>query len=484
MDEQKLNVAPEASSPHEAPLAQPQPAEAPFVAESPVQPQPAEQPLVVSSTPAMQSEPISQTEYQVGWQSEPVPAPIGTTYSAQWNQPMPDAPVTPPPPKPQKPKKPMTAGKTVALCLVLCLAFSSVFGAVGLFLGWSLASGEESPIIHDGQGTVIYEQTPAPSEDSEDTLTPGADGYTVGQVAKIASPSVVEISTEQVTTGSFMQQYVQQGAGSGVIVSKDGYVVTNNHVIEGATTITVRTTTGKEYVAKLIGTDTQTDIAVIKVEASDLTPAVFGDSKSLQVGDMAVVIGNPLGELGGTVTDGIISALDREVTIDRVKMTLLQTNAAVNPGNSGGGLFDKNGTLVAVVNAKSSGSDVEGLGFAIPIHVAKPVIESLIEHGYVRGRTFMGITPVDILDNQTAMSYRVNRLGVYVLKVYEGSAAEEAGMLVGDCILSIDDEKIESASDVSAYLLGCEVGQTVTVKVYRDQRQLSLKVKLSERLPD
>ena len=184
---------------------------------------------------------------------------------------------------------------------------------------------------------------------------------TIKSVVEQCADAVVEIQTESISSGgSLFQQYISSGAGSGVILTQDGYIVTNHHVIENATSILVRTRSGDEYNAQLIGSDQQSDLAVLKIDASGLTPAVLGDSTKLEVGDLAVVIGNPLGELGGTVTSGIISALDREVTIDGQVMTLMQTDAAVNPGNSGGGLFDANGDLVGIINAKSSGNNVEG----------------------------------------------------------------------------------------------------------------------------
>jgi serine protease Do len=181
------------------------------------------------------------------------------------------------------------------------------------------------------------------------------------EVASLTSDSVVEITTETVTTDSWMQQYVTNGAGSGVIVTQDGYIVTNNHVIDGASKISVRLKNGTTYTASLIGSDSKTDVALLKIGATGLKPVVLGNSESLKVGDTAIAIGNPLGQLGGTVTEGIISALDRELVIKGKKMSLLQTDAAINPGNSGGGLFNNKGELIGIVVAKSSGSDVEAL---------------------------------------------------------------------------------------------------------------------------
>ena len=177
---------------------------------------------------------------------------------------------------------------------------------------------------------------------------------------------MVAITTESVATDSWLRQYVTEGAGSGVIISEDGYIVTNNHVIDGASNIKVTLNDGTQVAAELISTDAQTDLAVIKIDKAGLPPVAFGDSAALNVGDLAVAIGNPLGTLAGSATEGIISGLEREITIDGRTMKLIQTSAAINPGNSGGGLFDQYGNLIGIVVAKSAGSEVEGLGFVIP----------------------------------------------------------------------------------------------------------------------
>ena len=298
----------------------------------------------------------------------------------------------------------------------------------------------------------------------------------MAEVAAKAADSVVEINTETVSSSFYGGQRVSQSAGSGVILSADGYIVTNNHVVAGADSITVRTRDGKSYAANLVGTDPDTDLAVLKIEASGLTPAVLGSSDDLVVGETAVAIGNPLGELGGTVTSGIISALSREVTIDNQTMTLLQTNAAINPGNSGGGLFNSNGELVGVVNAKYAKEGVEGLGFAIPINTAKPVIEQLISQGYVSGRVDTGFTPIDLTDEATAMQYRVSRTGVYVYEV----TTNIDGFQSGDLLLSIDGKDIDSMSDYNAALQGRSVGDQLAVVVLRGNRQLSLTLTLRD----
>ena len=305
----------------------------------------------------------------------------------------------------------------------------------------------------------------------------GAQGkeLAIPEIAALASGSVVEIYTESVTSGGRLGQYVSEGAGSGVVITGDGYIVTNNHVIEGARKITVRMNNGKDYDATLIGRDSKTDLAVIKVNATELHFAVFGDSDSLVVGELAVAIGNPLGKLGGTVSEGIISALSRSIEIDGNMMTLLQTTAAVNPGNSGGGLFDRFGRLIGVVNAKSSGNDIEGIGFAIPANLAKNICEDLIEYGFVPGRVDFGASLINILDSMTAFMYRVSATGVYVAQVDEGGTLQ-----AGDRIVSIGGVEIKSIADINALLDNCSAGDKLQITVSRSGRTVTVEHTLKQ----
>ena len=403
-------------------------------------------------------------------------------------------PQTPPAYQPQTPgkeKKHRSGKGWIAGLVAACMVVSVAGGALGAY-GMNYLARQE--------GTVFYQavnggEKDSPSSAPEEGGEPAAGiqaGYTggalsVSEIAALASPSVVEISTEVVTRNDFFGQYVQSGAGSGVIFSEDGIIVTNDHVVDGASSITVRTKDGESYEATLLGTDSKTDVAVLKIEASGLTPAILGDSDSLTVGEYAMAIGNPLGHLGGTVTDGIISALSREVTISGENMTLLQTNAAINPGNSGGGLFNEKGELVGIVNAKSSQTDtrtsIEGLGFAIPVNTVKNSVQELLEYGYVRGRAALGVNLLDISDMQSMFQYRVSRMGVYVGSLVEGGAAEKAGMKVGDNIIAIGDVAISSVANVKSQLNNYSVGDTIQVQVIRDGRTLTLDVTLDEFKP-
>lgn len=297
-------------------------------------------------------------------------------------------------------------------------------------------------------------------------------------IADSAAPSVVEVFTETKQVSSWFQEYVTEGAESGVVLSEDGYIVTNHHVIDGANTIKVRLSDGQTYTAALTGTDAKTDLAVLKINASGLITAKLADSSAVRVGDFVIAIGNPLGELGGTVTEGIISAKDREITIDGEAMTLLQTSAAVNPGNSGGGLFNLDGELVGVVNAKSSGDDIEGLAFAIPADTVKEIVQELIQYGYVTGRPQLGISVSQITKPGMGWQTYYSTPGLYVTQ-----SSADNGLKAGDRIIQIDGTAINNAADVSTVLDRHSVGDVVKVVVSRSGKETAISVKLTEQKP-
>lgn len=379
------------------------------------------------------------------------------------------------PPKQKKAPKPLTA-KHLAAGIAVSVVISLVLGLAGGFIGARFFGG--SAAVPSGTA-VIYKTTKLKDADGGNVK----EALSVEEVAALVKNSVVEITTEQILTGSFMQQFIREGAGSGVIITADGYIVTNHHVINGATNIKVRMADGKEMAAKLIASDAKSDLAVIKVEAKDLTPAAFGSSSELQVGETVVAVGNPLGELGGTVTKGIISALERTTTVENNSMSLLQTDTAINPGNSGGGLFNTSGQLVGIVNAKAAGEEIEGLGFAIPIDTADDVIEDLMQLGYVSGRVNPGFVYVEINDAMTAMMYRVSELGLYIKEVEKGSDAEAAGFKSGDYVVSVDGTKVTTAAEASAIVDGKKPGETATFVVKRGGQEQTLTVTLTEYKP-
>lgn len=300
----------------------------------------------------------------------------------------------------------------------------------------------------------------------------------VSDIVEKCKDSVVEITTESASSGnSIFGQYVSQGAGSGVIISKDGYIVTNNHVVSGATSLKVTTTDGTEYDASVVGKDSQTDLAVIKVDANNLQAATLGDSDILQVGDPAIAIGNPLGELGGTVTTGIISATDRQITIDDETMTLLQTDAAINPGNSGGGLFNADGNLIGIVNAKESSTGIEGLSFAIPITPAQDIITELMQNGSVTSRPALNVSLYDYTSNNQGQ-YSKYEDGCYIVQIVKNGAADKAGLKQNDRILSFDGEQIQSTSDVKNVLKKHKIGDTIKMVVERDSKKITVEITL------
>lgn len=329
-----------------------------------------------------------------------------------------------------------------------------------------------SKMQNTNETTVVYEAVP--------TNTVVYETSDLSDVVSDIENTVVEVYTETVQYNVFYGEYVTSGAGSGVIISSDGYIITNNHVIANAKSIRVTLHDGTDYSAVLIGTDADTDIAVLKIDATGLQPVVMGDSSSLKVGQTCIAIGNPLGTLGGTVTSGIVSALSREITIDGQRMTLLQTNTTINPGNSGGGLFDINGSLIGIVNAKYSSTDIEGIGFAIPVDVARTIAEDLIKNGRVTGRAMLGVKTYSIENDRMAQYYNVSRYGVLVSEVTLQSTAD-AGLRAGDLIIMMDDHDIQSYSDLKAALALYKAGDNVQLTVLRDDREVSFRVTLAEK---
>ncbi len=330
------------------------------------------------------------------------------------------------------------------------------------------ANGDgKADLAYDDQGQVI--------------TSAGNSTLTVPTVIATVAASVVEISTETLVQSDWIGQYITGGAGSGVIIAEEGYIITNHHVIDGADSIVVRLNDGTEFAAVLVGSDEQTDVAVLWIDpgAYQLTVATLGSSYDLVAGEDVIAIGNPLGSLGGTVTEGIISATERQISVDGNDMTLLQVSAPINPGNSGGGLFNMAGELIGVVNAKMSSEEIEGLGFAIPVDTAYEIACELIEHRYVRGRVTTGLTLVDVDNVQTAMYYfNARYTGVYVY------GSESDVLEYGDRIVKVNGQEISKSRDISALIEGCKVGDTVEFVVYRNKEMVTVTLALMEYVPD
>lgn len=335
----------------------------------------------------------------------------------------------------------------------------------------------------------VSESVTAVSADSLATtaLVKGSD---VTAIAKKAGPSIVGI---RMTVNGTRQNYFggsnsQSGEGSGIIISKDGYIMTNYHVVSSSdpksgvssrTVLEVFLPDGREAKAIFKGGDSKTDLAVIKIDLKNLPVAELGDSSKLEVGELAVAIGNPLGmEFAGSVTVGVISALNRTVEMEDKTLNLIQTDAAINAGNSGGALVNSQGQVIGINSVKISASGVEGLGFAIPMNDAKPVIDQLMTFGYVKGRPFIGISGRDITD--TLASYYDLPKGIYITDVTAGSGAAKAGIQDGDILVSLGGKTVETMQDLDRIKEAYKPGNTVTATVVRDNAKINLKLTFDE----
>ena len=305
---------------------------------------------------------------------------------------------------------------------------------------------------------------------------------TVAQIVDKNENAVVEILISGTQQNMWGQMQLVQGAGSGVIMTEDGYIATNYHVGQGANKVQVTLHNGESYPAKIIGSDPANDIAVIKIDAKGLTTATVGDSSTVDVGDLAVAIGNPLGQLGGTATTGIISALDRTLDVEGTTLTLMQTDAAINGGNSGGGLFNNKGELIGIVESKASAVGVEGLAFALPINTVSPIINDFIKNGgnvqEVQGTPAVGIVISDVSE-ENAQYYGLESAGVYIAQI-TGENAQKAGFQPEDRIVSFNGEEVSNSNDFITLVRKCKVGDTVTIVVSRKGQQLEIKTVLEE----
>lgn len=381
------------------------------------------------------------------------------------------------PPKENKNKAKTVKTSAAILLCVACVILSfavSILGSAIAYKAMDASSASTNKIEKPSDGVVLY----------RDVETKTSGDTTVADIVDTVADSVVEITTEFVKNNNFFfGQYVTDGAGSGVIISEDGYIVTNNHVIcdtennnEQADKIKIRLRNGKEYTATVVGTDADADIALIKIDATELTAAVWGDSDDAVVGQQVIAVGNPLGSLGGTLTVGYISATSREIEIDNVKMTLIQTDAAVNPGNSGGGLFDLNGNLIGVVNAKSSGSGIEGLGFAIPSNDAKDTVEQLLEYGYVKCKVYIGVSFYEYNSGFYSSFGSSSMLMVYGTE--EGY--NDDVLQSGDIILTVDGKEVSTVADVKAILKGHRVGDKIPASILRNKTTMDIEIECFE----
>ena len=403
-----------------------------------------------------------------GWQNsrpayQPQPVWEGSTYHSGGYV---------PPAQPPKPKKKRTGLKIAALALACALLGGAAGTGATLAVTRYLDQQEEQ----ENAALVNVSSRPAvevvlQSVDGHKLLT-DAENYAVNV------NSAVSINCSA-TTNYFGQTVQNASSGSGFVLTADGYIVTNHHVIDGATKITVTMYNGDTYEAAVIGSDEEYDIGVIKVEAAGLQPVIIGDSEKLNVGDRVLAIGNPLGELTFSQTGGMVSSVNRAINVDGTPFNMIQTDTSINPGNSGGPLFNSYGEVVGIVTAKYStysDSVVEGLGFAIPINDVMAMIEDIMTNGYVTNKPYLGIS-AGTLTSQMATQYRYSVSdGVFVYSVEPGSAAEKAGLQMGDVIRKVDDNVITSLEDLTAVKKQYSAGDTVALTVYRGGQEITLQL--------
>ena len=432
--------------------------------------------------------------------------PTNNTPAYTWNAqsaPQQNAPVQPngqpvyygvPAHQPQKQPKPKKHGSKFGLKLlavVLCCAITSA-ASLGVFVVM-IQNGVINVQSSEASSNAAFTISRVVNGDTSSDTSASSDGTVSAMsdqdIAAKLTPSVVCIQNYQVTQNyGFMQTDTSDSSvspaseGSGIIMSEDGYIITNAHVVEGATSLKVMTSDGETYEAQLIGSDTVTDLAVVKIDATGLTAAEFGSSEDLRVADKVMAIGNPGGhELSSSVTIGYVSALNRAIANNTTGYTMeyIQTDAAINPGNSGGALINEYGQVVGINSAKISATGYEGLGFAIPIDTAQPIISDLIQYGYVKDRAVLGISG-QFIDSMTGRFYGLPQ-GEYVAQL-NSSEAQASGLQVGDVITAIDNQQLDSESTLRSAILSKKPGDTVTLQVYRSSTQQSttVELKLSE----
>lgn len=360
----------------------------------------------------------------------------------------------------------------------------------------SIVIGLVTGIVTSAATTYLYinkvEQKTESRVDSNksETVTNNGTKYEITQVenpvvaiADVAGKSVVGVTVRSVSNTVFGGTSTSDSEGSGIIYTADGYIVTNYHVIEDAISnqsiskvYVTLPNSDEEIEASIIGADSVTDIAVIKIQKEGLSAATFDDSNNLKVGELVVAIGNPLGrELAGSITVGYVSALNRTLTSNGRTYRLLQTDAAINPGNSGGALVSSSGKVIGINTVKIGATDVEGIGFAIPSNIAKPIVDELIKNGKIV-RPYIGISGISLDDN---MAKRYNLVkGVYVAKIESSSSAYNSGIKVGDVIVKIDDKEITTIEELNEIKNSKNVGDTVKITVYRDGKNIEINVKL------
>ena len=359
-------------------------------------------------------------------------------------------------------------GRVVALILS-CAVISAACGFGGAILAQNGSS--------TGKTTVQQSNRTATTVNVKKV-----DGQTLMSPAEVYAStvnSVVSINCSAVSTNIFGQQTESASSGSGFIYTADGYIVTNQHVVANASSINVTLYNGDTYPATLVGSDSDYDVAVLKIDAKDLPAVTLGNSTDVNVGDTVMAIGNPLGELTFSMSSGIVSCVNRAINVEGTPFNMIQVDASINPGNSGGPLMNLYGEVVGIVSAKYSSyadTTVEGLGFAIPINDVQSIISDIMENGSVTDKAYMAIT-AGTMTQQMAAQYKINATeGVFVYSVEDGGAGDKAGLKLGDVITKLNDTQITSMEDLSAAKKGFKAGDTVTLTVLRDGQEITTQL--------
>lgn len=386
-----------------------------------------------------------------------------------------------------RPKKKSRFLSSLALVLVTSLITSAVVGGA-LFTKFSGELEKVNAAIDSKPVVTTMESSPVNNNVLQTAL---AKTSSVTEIAKTVGPTIVGIrmTVSARQSGYFGNYGTQQSEGSGIIISSDGYIMTNYHVVQyadpkaggsGNVLLEVFLPDKRQAEAKFIGGDSKNDLAVIKIDLKNLPVATLGDSSKLEVGELAVAIGNPLGmEFAGSVTVGVISALNRTVDTGDKTLNLIQTDAAINPGNSGGALVNSQGQVIGINTIKISDSGVEGLGFAIPVNDAKPIVNQLIEHGYVTGRPLIGISNALDITKLMAAQYDLP-VGIYIRSIISGSGAEKAGIQEGDVLTSMAGKKVATMKELEEVKKAYKAGDTVDVTVVRNGKEIKMKLTFTE----
>ena len=392
----------------------------------------------------------------------------------------PETPVYAVPAKKQRRVRARRSHRAGARIIALALCCALLGGVAGVGGAALLNTGKAAAALPEQSTTVVEGQRSAVNVAKTDT----SDLMTAADVYEANVNSTVGVTTSVNTTNFWGYQTQAAAAGSGFIISDDGYILTNHHVIEDANAITVAMYNGDTYDAELVGYDESNDIAVLKIDAKDLTPVILGDSDKLRVGDSVVAIGNPLGELTFSLTAGCVSALDRRITMSNgLSMELIQTDCAINSGNSGGALFNLHGEVIGITNAKYSGAggttaSIDNIGFAIPINTVSEIVKSIIEKGYI-SKPYIGVTVGDVGDE--AQSYGMPK-GASIRAVVENGPAARAGVQVGDIVTGANGKEITGGDDLVKLVGSLSVGDELELTVYRKSETLNIKVTVEEKI--